>query len=286
MTIEDKIKNVEKVINTFSEECRKNFYKNIKTLKIEKVDYLKNSTATGLYNSKENKILYVNEECIEHELFHMACNSGEKRKIEKLENVYVLNGIELYSEEENEIYNRGLNEGFIESLARKSNGNSKDECFELFIVGLLADIYGEEIYKFVLTNDPIGFYRFCSINVLYLSSTLDIYDKSLDAIDIVRNSKTTEVNGKTKKEHAEILMNIVLENVIESLKYIILEYKTIENPNITKEELKEKIELYYKNKSFLAFGPVSEFLKNQIDEVIEKELIDDSKERQKSLKIN
>ena len=74
--------------------------------------------------------------------------------------------------------------------------------------------------------------------------------------------------------------------VSQSIKYIIIEYKTIKNPIVTKQKLKEKIELYYKSKSFLSLGPVSEFLKNKIDEVIENELLLVSKEKQKSLKIN
>ena len=89
--------------------------------------------------------------------------------------MYVINGIELYSEEENKIYNKRLNEGFVESLARKSKINSQDGSFEIFIVGLLVDIYGEEIYEYFLTNDPIGFYSFCSSNIYHLSHMLDIY---------------------------------------------------------------------------------------------------------------
>lgn len=279
MNISEKIKNVEKVINTFPEECRKNFYENIQTLAFEKRDYF--NGATGSYIYDENKIIYVEEESIEHELFHMASSNREKCKTKITENICLGNGIQYRLEGENSFHNIGLNEGFIENLARKSNNNSCGRSFECFISGLLISIYGEKLYKFVLTNDPIGFHKYCSNNIWNLSHALDLYDKSLNAIEVVRSSKNSKLNGKTKKEHSQILMDIVLASIVESIKYIIIEYNSCEKAKISREELKEKIELYYANKSFLVFGNACKFLKTKIKEVIDDELMVDTQENDK-----
>ena len=254
---------VEKILEMFPEECRKNYYENKKTLKVAFKDD-KNLFHKGEYNDVTNKIYLGNDkEVFYHEIFHMAFN--DRKKLNQLvgsfndKKYYYSNGISFKINDKH--FGYALTEGFVEYLARKIS-NIKGQRYNYFFANLLISIYGEEIIEYALKNDPIEFYddpRFK--NIVEYATCLDTLYEAVRNINFISESYKLGILRESKeKQHKEILLSY--KNLINSTKkelsysitnlckLIIDEFNYYKNPKITFQELKNKVKELFKNPEY------------------------------------
>lgn len=117
--IEESYKKVEEVLNSFPEECRKNYYENKKTLKIEKME-IDVPNINGNYDHEQNVIELKKDGALPHELFHMSFRDKDKvdkKLFDDSEFIYS-NGIAYKYMIDDKLHftGKGLVEGFVEYL--------------------------------------------------------------------------------------------------------------------------------------------------------------------------
>ena len=247
---------VEKVLDLYPEEWSRNYYQNKQTLiikdKTNEECIIK--SINGQYDEDDNVIEIFDHKSISHELFHTSFRDEEKtnKKLDKLEDLLISNGVAYKKITEERICysGRALTEGFVEYLNRKIT-NSKSHSFEYFIVDLLISIYGEEILKYPLTNDPYGFYtdtRF--YNIIQLRLALDQYYYCVKFIWNVNYLIEPIFEQLTQQEQQDIWLEIdknitnFYNSVIGSIEAIINEYKNCAKPLITKNDLINKLKKF------------------------------------------
>ena len=272
---------VEKVLETFPIECRKNYYKNKKSLKIRKNSSI---VAYGDYDHEKNKINLCDERALSHELFHMAFR--DKRKIKKRlcrgGSLVYSNGIAYKDIKTNKLGGVGLTEGFTEYLSRKCS-NFKGQHFLYFFTDLLISIYGEDIIEYPLKNDILGFIddkRF--FEIIKISSNMD------ELLEYLRIIKHLNINNEnlniifercTKEEMIELskklleLKSSFRNTILELFNQIIEEYNNCDNPKILKKDLVNKLNEFvtstdYNIISYMVFenGTISEQVQTIISE--------------------
>lgn len=255
MDIGDQFANVETLLDTFPKEARENYYENINTLEIEFNHTFSSKMAD--YDVYLNKIRLGDERALEHELFHMA--SVNRRLFDTLipsikTRGNYQDGISFYHFVDKGF---GLNEGMIESLARRSGATTNGYFFNWYIVDLLISIYGEKLYYFVLTNDPCGFYRSCSRHIHKLRKNLDSYhDMRYDFL-------------KYPESRLFDCLNVILNRMALVIQDIVIEYQLCSNPNITKEALIEQIRSLFTDACLWdpSLLRIQDQLKEQVDAV-------------------
>lgn len=266
----------EKLLSQFSEEAQMNYYKNKQTLEIYTVDNL--GYFDGGYDSHSNEINLLNEDALLHELAHMAFSNKDEINKKVIQRYIKKNGIIL--KRKNSTFGIGINEGFAESFARRAGKIPNMRSFEAFIVNLLVTIYGEEIYEFPLKNDPAGFYNYCSQNIVYLASALDTYTNNSEyaagVVYVLNNDiKVSKRFLKKSMAHFEISYP---SSIINTIICIINEYKSCDNPKVTRIEFKEELEKFFDDESFkeadeLLTSKFNRNLRQEIEEIIDIELM-------------
>lgn len=241
-------------LDNFPLECKSNFCNNLETLKIV---YDPSFRTLGNYNPSLNLITFRDRGALVHELFHMAfCNSGSYGK--KVYGDFSLqNGISLQSGDY--IFGYGITEGFAEYLSRKC-GFSLGRDFEYYFADLLISIYGEDILKYPLKNDSIGFLsddRFKDIKRVI--SRLDELEDLFVTFKFIIKSASDFKDSLDKEEDDVIsnfssLVNSAREetgNIIKDLFSVFIdEYKFSKSPCVSCEEFSSKIEAFCSDENY------------------------------------
>ena len=108
---------VEKLRAYTTEENLQALYRNIKDVDIKKQSPISITPYSGLYNSKQNKITYLNKTALGHELLHMASTYYDKET-----NINYVG----FKQAKDRIYiGQGLNEGYTELLNSRIYNNNK-----------------------------------------------------------------------------------------------------------------------------------------------------------------
>lgn len=245
--MEEIFKKEEEVLNNYPKECLKNYYSNKQDVQIIfKDNILDADSILGQYISSTNTIELVDEIAIYHELSHMAFNDRSKYKqpIIGFDNLYYENGVSIYSiKDGKECYlHQGINEGFAEYLSRKNN-KINGQPINYYFVNFLISIYGEDILKYPLTNDPIGFLldqKFDNIN-----SFVNNLDRLNKYFSIILFSYKIEKQNLKEQVNIEKIRNdfLLIYNgfIIETFDSIINEYKKYSDRLIDKEQLLNQI---------------------------------------------
>lgn len=280
------LEKVEKVLEEFPAKYSKNYYTNKKTLKIVKSDTL--SISFGEYDHKKNKITLYNEDSLAHELFHMAFRDKKKlrKKLFRGSELIISNGIAYQNIKTKEIGGVGLTEGFTEYLTRKSFSEDetylKGHSFLYFFTDLLISIYGEDIIKYPLQNDTIGFVsdeRFFEI-VKFSSNMDNLYDYLKYMKYLNKNSKSLykKIESCTKEENLKIhkLLNSIKDGLRESIinlfNEIINEYNNADESKISKEEFIMKLKEFIISSDYnfiLSLSSESKMLLEEVQTIID-----------------
>lgn len=277
---EKEIQLVENLLESYPSNWSENYYNNKKTLKINKVsENLICSRVTGSYDEINNIITIYDDESIIHELFHVCFRDEKKLNQVVLNNYCYSNGIALKSGENK--YGKALTEGFVEYLNRKIKV-SKHYNFEYFIVDLLISIYGEDILKYPLTNDIVGFYndkRFFDIASLayYLDLCL-IYTSDIqifvDCSSVIIKKETNEEKKKqqikSNLKHIDKSLLELYKNIIKCLNIIIKGYNECVHPKIDQYQFHLKVDEFMKNQ--VPIINLLEYKNYDINKKIEKSL--------------
>lgn len=278
-------KKVENILENFPLEYRKNYIDNKKTVIIKHKKEIWKSIG-GSYDNDTNTITIYKEKSYPHELFHMAFRDSKKvgKKIWEDYEIYYENGIS-YSKYENNTkvcYNQGLTEGFAEYLSRKCCEN-KGQNFNYFFTDLLISIYGEDILKYPLQNDPKGLFlddRF--VDMFEFSKNLDRLDEAIDIIQLLANCKETfekifKVNDKKDIQEFRGILKRTKQKFKSSpillFKSIINEYKHCLNPKINKENFTNKLEAFLSESEYsvaFTFDNDKYSVKEEITKIINK----------------
>ncbi len=266
----------EELLLQFSYQAQFNYYINKVTLEIyidDELGYL-----DGGYNSYKNIINLSDENVLLHEIAHMAFNNKNEIN-KKISSKYIKkNGIIFKFKKD--YYGKGINEGFAESLARRAGKIPNTRSFEAYIVNLLVSIYGDEIYEFPLKNDPIGFYNYCSENIINLVTALDTYTNSFEyAASVVYDmNKNKKLSKRFVRKSLSCFEATFPSAIINSIISIINEYNCCDNPRITRLEFKKEIENLFDDENFKEVDKflMTKFIKNlrqEIEEIIDTELM-------------
>lgn len=282
---ENEILLVEKLLESYPVEWRRNYYNNKKTLKINKIDELDSilDTVQGTYDEEKNLITLYSDTAIIHELFHSCFRDGEKlnKQIKEKSSYCYCNGIAMKNKTTNIKFGVALTEGFVEYVSRKISGSKGCE-FEYFIVDLLISIYGEDILKYPFTNDVSEFYedeRFykivelmiatdlCYIYWEYIKSNLKLANKIIET-----KIETKDIDDKLNKIMIDIkkMMKKFYIQIIECIKIIIQEYKKSKYQMIEKNDFILKIKQFLVNPDYQVIATLLSFDKYDLNKEVQK----------------
>ncbi len=275
--MEEAFQRVEKVLANFSEEARRNYEMNKKTVTID--FFSEQEKEYSQYLPASNKIELTRYKDLDHELFHMAFQDFRKYQTEIYPNVFLENGVSFQNAGQYMISNKALTEGFANSLAKKARENSAYP-FETFIVELLVAIYGEKIYEFPLQNDPLGFIKFCSNHIVEIGSYLDRYYIDyfflLSFVSCTKICQTLKDTKEIKRQFKKLELEL-LSSVLKTIKAVIWEYQSCRHPSTTREEFQREVEKFYQENDFLLIYVIARNnqidLKKEVEKMIEKELL-------------
>lgn len=258
MVIKKYFEMVENVLKMFSIEYGKNYFDNKNDVVIH---YNRNSddTLDMCYSYNKNDITIYKEDDILQTLFYMAFRDRTKVNKRVLQNIGIDVDI-LYEtgvayRKQNIIRNKGLTQGFAEYLVNICI-NQTQKTINGYFVDLLISIYGEDIIKYPLLNDPLGFYedqRF--FDIIKFCDQLDIFNECKTNISIVKNYRDDFIdilNNEQKDKVQE--MYSIFEMTIKDYKKTIVglfgclinEYKNCEKVNIRIDDFIEKLESFFK----------------------------------------
>lgn len=282
MNIEKYYTVVESVLKNYPKEYMSNYIKNKKTVKINYEESIV-KTVTGSYDNELNEIFYSQEASLPHELFHMSFRDEEKveKKIFEDSCKFYSNGVSFYEYiDGNKItYAEGVTEGFAEWLSKKCI-SGKGRILEAFFIDLLISIYGEEIIKYPLNNDPIGFIedeRF--FDILNFIAVLDILCDAKDSISLMVSFKDIfEKPPESKEEAKEIFFHIkrirnrYKKSIIKLFQSIINEFINCKIPNINKQDFINKLLVFLNDSTYLiafVFDDLECSVKNEVKSIID-----------------
>ena len=242
---------VEKILLSFPERCRMNFYDNLRTLEI-KFNQDSKDSILGNYNPLENIITLNEKSALCHELFHMSFNNSNLYDKEIEKGYFIDNGISLKSK--NGILGHALTEGFAEYLNRKCKKN-KGRNFEFYFSNLLILIYGEEILEYALDNNPTGFISEEKFNniVEYMYNLDQLEELLNNIIFIVKSGEILKIAVEKKdnnmiNKYEELISSTIdrIPSIIFNLFNIISnEYNSCDKPKVSKEGFIEKINDFF-----------------------------------------
>lgn len=114
----------------FPKEYSDNYYKNLETLRIFRVDGFSDGVSTGQYDSLNNILYFQYIGSTAHELIHVASYDSDKKKMAFMDNALS--------------YELGLMEGMTEYLSMKAFNTSEPKAyiFEVFCTEMLSNIEG------------------------------------------------------------------------------------------------------------------------------------------------
>lgn len=271
----DDIENVEKILLSFPERCRINFYDNLNTLEI-KFNQDSKDSILGNYNPLENIITLNDKSALCHELFHVSFNNSNLYNKEIEKGYFIDNGISLKSK--NGILGHALTEGFAEYLSRKCKKN-KGKNFEFYFSNLLILIYGEEILEYALENDPIGFIseeKFNNIveymynldqleellnNIIFITKSVEILKIAVEKKDNNMINKYEELISLTKDGIPIVILNL-FNNIVD-------EYNFCDKPKVSKDVFIKNINDFFQCEDYNAVFRLCDSidLKNKIKNV-------------------
>ena len=239
-------------LDSFPLECKSNFCNNLETLKIV---YDPSFRTLGNYNPSLNLITFRDRDALVHELFHMAfCNRNSYGK--KIHGNFSLqNGIALQSDDY--IFGYGLTEGFAEYLSRKC-GFSLGRDFEYYFADLLISIYGEDILKYPLRNDPIGILRDERFwDIKNIINRLDELEDLFVTFKFIKRS-ASDFKGSLDKDDVILkfsnLVNSASSEISDIIKGLFFafggEYKFSKSPCISDENFSNKIEAFCSDENY------------------------------------
>lgn len=243
---------VENVLKSFPEDCQKNYFENKKDLKIVFEEVILESIS-GNYYHEENIITLYDISAIHHELFHMAARDRTKlnKKVFSDSDELYHNGLSFRNNDR--IILKGITEGFIEYLTRKSTKSKGHELIYYF-VDLLISIHGEEIIYYVLKNDPINFYqdeRF--YDIILFTKYIDKLEVALKAMQLLRIDEEDIEKAFKKNDIKEIkkfkeIINETEKNfkksIVELFKIIINEFKHCNQSKINLNDFITKLNVF------------------------------------------
>lgn len=254
-------KKVEQVLDGFPLDCRYNYDANKESVKINFVAPIVDKLY-GTYNNEDNIIDVYKEDALVHELFHMSFRDPNKanQKIYEDEDIKYSNGIafSFMSDDEKIVYGKGIVEGFVDYLLKKTGDNKKS--FQYFFIDLLISIYGEDILEYAFRNDPVGFYsdkRFVDIHKfsrgldkLYSEQqAIKLLSQFRKSYDNVFENGTIEEKQKCSKLIFEIRYNMK-NAIIEMFNLIISEYNGCEESKISYIEFYKKLEEFFVDEDY------------------------------------
>lgn len=187
-----------------------NFTNNLKTLKIKKISPI--GIVHGSYNPLFNKLCYYSDANLVHELLHLASTNIYKS---------TSTGITTKSSNKKE-FAKGLNEGitdYFTSLITNENGAYPFEkiCAKALVVIMPNK---ENIFTYYFNNDPEGFLKLDTLNMMKLIHSLDKYHNLMNEIYNDLNNELIPKEEVLKK------LNYYFYNVIEILYSMYLKYNT------------------------------------------------------------
>lgn len=261
-------KMVEGVLKEFPVECRRNYIMNKENVTIKKKRKPCWKNITGTYNNEKNEITIYQSSSLPHELFHMAFRDKEKvgKKLWEDKDMYYDNGVSYatYKNGMKLLHHQGLTEGFAEYLSRKCC-DCRGQDINYFFVDLLISIYGEDILKYPLQNDPKGLLldeRF--FDIFEFSRNLDGINDAEDIIQMIATRKETfeEILTSNNKEDILKFREIFIRTEqkfkfshISLFKSIINEYEYCPNPMINRKDFTNKLETFLNDPAYkIAFG--------------------------------
>lgn len=258
---EEYYKKVEQILNSFPKKYQRNYYENKKDLIIKEEPIRKREFAN--YDNLKNEITLYKKNALPHELFHMAFRDRNKvgKKLLEDDDTLYGNGVAHEFELNGKIMigGKAITEGFAEYLSRKCDGE-KGHLIEYFFADLLISIYGEEIIKYALDNNPLGFYedeRFFDITLF--CNTLDLFQSFSDGVKIVNDCKEnlkkvlSSGNDMEKLDISKIISEIrngLKQSIVELFRLIISEYENCNNPKISKEDFESKLLSFLKKEDY------------------------------------
>lgn len=240
---------VESVLREYPTKYAENYFANKDDIIIS-LKEPNNKKIGGFYIHALNYITIYDNRCLPHELFHMAFR--DKNKIGKRiwcdTDLYYGNGVSYTYMDK--ICHKSLTEGFAEYMSRKCS-DFKGQEFSYFFVDLLISIYGEDILKYPLLNNPGGFFsdeRFLDIfEFSFQLDTFDMYkEKLIHYLNYLDNNSNwlKEVEKEKVLENVEYLEKRCVKSLVSIFDCIVDEYKNCDCPNIDKEEFVNKLESF------------------------------------------
>ena len=132
---------VEKYLDKFPSECRKNYDRNLETVSFLLVDEFYDGCSVGEYDEFNNDIFYLKESALAHELVHLASYDRERDRIAF--------GREFLTTE------KGLVEGMTELIACEIMNKKRPDAYEFqsFVSLMLTEIDDIYIPYFKASNE-------------------------------------------------------------------------------------------------------------------------------------
>ena len=142
---------------------------------------------------------------------------------------------------------------------------------------MLVSIYGDEIYTFPLTNNPMGLYNYCSSNIHLVIKYLDLRYDSLKYLKSMEQAVINDTISKNEIDGIEREFKNYYDSTIYSIKYVIAEYNKCQETKISRIDFEEEIREYSRINIFMddyiLFEKRGHDLVNEIECLIQNKLI-------------
>jgi len=182
---------LEIIENFIPEDCRENFYRNLKTLKINEVS--QEELGDTCYNAKENTIninsnqdIEVKKRILIHELIHMASTNYDKEKGVIHTGFH---SIDLNNIKEDYGY-LGISEGLTESIAYHLTGSKSLDTgyfIEANLVKQLMCIVGEDICLKAFFTNNFNLIKDKMLELIHNNDKLDYTLNIMESIHLLKN---------------------------------------------------------------------------------------------------
>lgn len=216
-------KNIFKTMDIFMKrfplEYRRLYDKNLDTLEIFKVDEIDRMTSNGVYDNKDNIILFTDSVALGHELFHMSSTDIDK-------------GISAI--ESDMQYEEGIIEGITEYLYMLAYGLKKPDSydFQVFAIRMLEHI--PDLFKYYFIPNHKEFIRlFPNRKDIYnLIFSLDVYTE--------RSNEYLENLCSSNESNRLIEINSAIKSIKDTINNLISIELSIEKDNTKLKEYSDK----------------------------------------------
>lgn len=219
---------IEKLKDYTKEDNLQALYRNIKNVTLKKQSPITPSFYSGLYNSQQNKITYLNKTALGHEILHMASAYYDKET-----NISYVG----FKQSKDKVYiGQGLNEGYTELLNARIYNNNKISAYykEAKIAKLLEFFFDDpkEMEAFYFNHNLPGLIHHLEqytsreniVKILLDIDQINSYSHSIySAIPTIKSIKTQislyNIFEKTcpNKQKVEQFKNIVCEDKMAAI---------------------------------------------------------------------